>query len=89
MTSRMEPVRILSELSLKRPFQFWWLSILPLPMWVKELLDLGVGNRVSHADPLHVTDRNEHRSVAGRHAQRVKAASRAENRLLFYSLDDT
>ena len=28
-------VRILSELSLNRPFQFWWLSIFPSPSSVK------------------------------------------------------
>ena len=75
-TSKIEPVRIRSELSLKRPFQFWWVSILPSLEQAEEPLDFLVTHGLAQPDVVGVLDGHEHRRVVRHHAELIEPARR-------------
>jgi len=58
---------------LKRPFQFWWLSILPSP------------SRPNSRDVAH---RHEHGRFVGDDTEMIKAAGGTEDSFLFDPFDD-
>ena len=86
--SAIEPLRILSELSLKRPFQFVMVVDLAVAELAEQPLDLVVVDGAPQADVVDVGHRHEHRRVVRENPQMKKPARRAEDGLLFDLLYD-
>ena len=73
---------------MKRPFQFWWLSMRPSPSSVNSLWIFVASHRGPQADAFDVVDGHQHGGVVRHHAQLVEPAGRPEDGLRFDPLDD-
>ena len=86
--SKIEPLRILSELSLKRALPILMVVDLAVPQTAEQLLHVGIRNRAPQPDFAGIGDWHENRRFVGDDPEMIEPARGAEDGLVFDTLDN-